>query len=178
MSSSTLAEILADHQSVGAIGRHSTIDDLVEQSLGFLEALGGVPPGAFLVDLGSGGGVPALPIIDARPDLRLLLVERRASRAGLLRGAVRRMDAIETVSVYEGDVRQLGLVDAEPCRVIARCAGDPVSVLGLAAPLVVSGSTLVVSAAPGARPYSGDVRWEQATEVTVGPWHFHRWRRS
>ena len=33
-----------------------------------------------MVDLGSGGGVPGLVIARARPDLRLVLVDRRAAR--------------------------------------------------------------------------------------------------
>lgn len=173
-----LAEILADHQSVGAIGRRTTIDDLVEQSLGFLEALGGVPPGAFVVDLGSGGGVPALPVIDARPDLRVILVERRGSRAGLLRGAIRRLEATERATVLETDATRLGLLNEEPCFVTARCAGDPGRVLEWAAPLVVAGSRLAVSAPIRDHPLPDDPRWEDGGMVQVGGWTYHRWTRS
>lgn len=178
MTSSLLAEILADHQSVGAIGRRTTIHDLVEQSLGFLEALGGVPPGAFVVDVGSGGGVPALPVIDARPDLRVLLVERRGSRAGLLRGAVRRLEATDRAQVLEADVTRIGLVSPDPCFVMARCAGDPSHVLDWTASLVPPGSILVVSASPHHGPFQDDPRWIDAASVQVGRWSYHRWTRS
>jgi 16S rRNA G527 N7-methylase RsmG len=178
VTASLLTEILADHQSVGAIGRRTSIDDLVEQSLGFLEALGGVPPGAFVVDVGSGGGVPALPVIDARPDLRMVLIERRGSRAGLLRGAVRRLEATDRARVVEADALTLERVSEAPCFVIARCAGDPRHVLELASGLVVSGSRLVVSAVAGQPPVDDDERWSAAMQVHVGPWAFHRWIRS
>jgi 16S rRNA G527 N7-methylase RsmG len=41
-----------------------------------------------LVDLGSGGGLPALVIAARRPDLAVTMVERRATRADLLRRAI------------------------------------------------------------------------------------------
>lgn len=178
MSSPLLTEILADHQEVGAIGRRTSIDDLVEQSLGFLEALGGVPPGAFVVDVGSGGGVPALPLIDARPDLRVLLIERRGSRAGLLRGALRRLGAMERASVLEADATSVGLVSDEPCFVIARCAGDPRHVLTWTAGLVVAGSRLAVSASMADGPIGDDPHWRNPEQVSVGRWPYHRWIRS
>jgi 16S rRNA G527 N7-methylase RsmG len=173
-----LTEILADHQEIGAIGRRTSIDDLVEQSLGFLEALGGVPPGAFVVDVGSGGGVPALPVIDARPDLRVLLIERRGSRAGLLRGAVRRLGATERASVLEADAMSVGLVSEEPCFVMARCAGDPRHVLRWAAGLVVTGSRLAVSASLGEDPTGDVLQWQEPESVSVGSWRYHRWVRA
>src|SRR4029079_16814605 len=48
-----------------------------------------VPPGARLVDVGSGGGLPAVPLSVLRPDLGLTLVEPRAKRVAFLRTAVR-----------------------------------------------------------------------------------------
>ncbi len=178
MSSSVLTEILADHQEIGAIGRHTSIDDLVEQSLGFLEALGGVPPGAFVVDVGSGGGVPALPVIDARPDLQVVLIERRGSRAGLLRGALRRLGATDRASVLEADVTAVGVLSDVPGFVIARCAGDARHVLTWAAGLVVAGSRLAVSASVAEAPVGDDPRWRSPEQVTVGRWHYHRWIRA
>ena len=44
-----------------------------------------------VVDLGSGGGVPGLVIARARPDLRLVLVDRRAARTDHLPRLVRRL---------------------------------------------------------------------------------------
>jgi 16S rRNA (guanine527-N7)-methyltransferase len=50
-----------------------------------------VPPGARVLDVGSGGGLPAIPFALLRPDVSLTLVEPRAKRAAFLRTAVREM---------------------------------------------------------------------------------------
>lgn len=40
-----------------------------------------IPPGANIVDVGSGGGVPAVPIAITRPDLRVTMVEATQKKA-------------------------------------------------------------------------------------------------
>ena len=47
------------------------------------------PPEASLVDVGSGGGLPAIPFAILRPDCRITLVEPRAKRTAFLNTAVR-----------------------------------------------------------------------------------------
>jgi len=44
-----------------------------------------VPPGARLLDVGSGGGFPGVPLKIARPDIALSLLEATAKKAGFLR---------------------------------------------------------------------------------------------
>jgi len=48
-----------------------------------------LPPGAAVVDLGSGAGFPGVPIAIARRDLRVTLVEIREKRVAFLRHVVR-----------------------------------------------------------------------------------------
>lgn len=50
-----------------------------------------VPPAARAIDVGSGGGLPALPFALLRPDVALTLVEPRAKRVAFLRAAVREL---------------------------------------------------------------------------------------
>ena len=47
-----------------------------------------IPPGATVVDLGSGAGLPGIPIALARPELTVILVEPMARRVGFLRDCV------------------------------------------------------------------------------------------
>ena len=54
---------------------------LVEDSLVLLEHLG---PASSLVDVGSGGGLPGLPLKIARPDLSVTLVEADQAKAAFL----------------------------------------------------------------------------------------------
>ncbi|WP_456411049.1 16S rRNA (guanine(527)-N(7))-methyltransferase RsmG [Oceanithermus sp.] len=64
-----------------------------------------LPEGAAVVDLGSGAGLPAIPLAIHRPDLTLTLVERRAKRAAFLELAVAQL-GLAGVRVYNGDVRR------------------------------------------------------------------------
>lgn len=51
---------------------------------------------AALIDIGSGGGFPAIPIAAACPELPVLLIERSAKKAGFLRKVVARLRLIHT----------------------------------------------------------------------------------
>src|SRR5688500_1440653 len=47
-----------------------------------------LPPGEFrLADVGSGGGVPGIPLAIARPDARVMLVESTKKKAAFLKSA-------------------------------------------------------------------------------------------
>lgn len=68
----------------------TTLEDLVEEHLPDSLALARlVPRAATLVDVGTGGGLPALPFLILRPDVRVTLVEPRAKRVAFLRTALR-----------------------------------------------------------------------------------------
>jgi 16S rRNA (guanine527-N7)-methyltransferase len=82
-----------------------TAEELVErhygESLAALPALrgmaagvagpgAGLPPGAQVVDLGSGAGFPGLVLAAARPDLRITLVESRQRKWSFLLAAIQR----------------------------------------------------------------------------------------
>jgi 16S rRNA (guanine527-N7)-methyltransferase len=56
-----------------------------------------VPPRARLVDVGTGGGLPALPFALLRPDVALTLVEPRAKRVAFLRTALRELEVSATI---------------------------------------------------------------------------------
>jgi 16S rRNA G527 N7-methylase RsmG len=58
----------------------------VLESLVLLEHL---PPGAGIADIGSGAGLPAIPCLIVRPDLRAVLIEASPKKAVFLREALR-----------------------------------------------------------------------------------------
>ena len=119
------------------------IPEVIEHAWAFVTALAGVS--GTVVDLGSGGGVPGLVIARARPDLRLVLVDRRATRTDHLTRLVRLLQLHERVEVVNADVRGLVMgVDAA----VARGFGSPEATLRAAARLVRSGGLIVVSEPP------------------------------
>jgi 16S rRNA (guanine527-N7)-methyltransferase len=60
-----------------------------------------------LADVGSGGGVPGIPLAVARPDARVMLVESTRKKAAFLRSAVAEL-GLSNVSVSEWRAEEVG----------------------------------------------------------------------
>ncbi len=159
-----LLETLRLAQRLGVVGSGSVID-AAEHALQYVEALAPVPAGSRLVDLGSGGGLPALVVGRSRPDLELLLIDRRQKRADFLARAVARLGLDGTVRC--DDVRRLvDDVDSGSVRafdaVTARSFGPPSPTMRVARSLLTPGGCFVVS-----EPPSGD-RWDPELLAELG----------
>jgi 16S rRNA (guanine527-N7)-methyltransferase len=63
-----------------------------------------IPQNATLLDIGSGAGLPAIPIAILRPDVQVTLCEIRSKRAGFLDRAISVLK-LENTRVHQGDVR-------------------------------------------------------------------------
>lgn len=80
--------------------------ELVEHALESAMGLGLLPQGASLLDIGTGGGFPGLPLAIARPDLRITLLEPRPLRTAFLRDVTSRI-GLSHVEVLEGKLPAL-----------------------------------------------------------------------
>jgi 16S rRNA (guanine527-N7)-methyltransferase len=131
-----------------------------------------VPASARVVDVGSGAGLPGIPLALARPDLTVALLEPLARRVAFLTECVDRL-GLERVTVVrgraeEGPVRRdLGGADVVTARAVApldRLAGWCLPLLrpgGLL--LAMKGSTAAEElAAAGSLPGATDTRITQA----------------
>jgi 16S rRNA (guanine527-N7)-methyltransferase len=106
----------------------AAIDRLIVEAIA---AARWVPAGPLrAVDIGSGGGSPAIPLKLARPALRLVLVEARTRKAAFLREAVRslglvdvRVEASRFEALCAADVELCGAVDLVTVRAVR---ADPV----------------------------------------------------
>ncbi len=144
MDDPALTEALASSQRLGMLGDRP-ISDVIVHAGAFVDALAAVR--GTVVDLGSGGGVPGLVIARARPDLSIVLVERRTTRADHLQRLVRRLGLGGRVAVHAADAGALPsstLADA----VVARSFGPPLATARAAAALLRPGGRLVVSEPP------------------------------
>jgi len=125
------------------------ISDIIEHSGAFLAPLFGIS--GTVVDLGSGGGVPGLVIAWMRSDLRVVLVDRRATRTDHLQRLVHRLGRADQVTVLTTDAAALPrLLDGPATAVVARSFGPPDAVLTAAIPILAEGGIVVVSEPPEA----------------------------
>jgi len=150
---SALLAVLGTIAERGAIGETS-LEAAVAHADQFVAAL----PGECerLADLGSGGGLPGLVIAVRRPDLKITLVERRATRADMLARAVRALEVGEWVQVLSADVAVLAAnAPASFDVVTARSFAAPPITARWAGVLLRPGGMLIVSEPPTDDP----TRW-------------------
>ena len=148
-----LLAALVESQRLGMLGR-LPVADVVAHSEAFVGALVGVT--ATVVDLGTGGGVPGLVIAWRRPDLSLVLADRRTTRTDHVSRLVHRLALADRVRVIAAEAATLPrrLADTAIGAVVARGYGPPERVVHDAVPLLAPGGLLVVS-----EPPTGTARW-------------------
>ena len=102
----SLEEILQEarkHKFLGPL----PLEDHVKNGKGFIETLGHLSPDIetphWLVDLGSGGGVPAFVIAEQFPHWQFFLVERKEKRAEFLTWAVENVRFGENIRIIHSE---------------------------------------------------------------------------
>jgi len=144
------------HRLVGSAAPLWIVEHLFLDSLLFLKLL---PSSARVVaDLGSGAGLPGVPLKIVRPDLDVTLIEARRRRAMFLTSAIRTI-GLSGCRVMEGRVEDIaqdvrGRFDA----VVMRCAGDVEDMIPAAARLLSASGVVIASGPPRPRP------------ITAGEW--------
>jgi 16S rRNA (guanine527-N7)-methyltransferase len=158
------------HRLLGSVEPAWIVENVFIDSFCFLEAL---PVGATAIaDVGSGAGVPGIPVAIVRPDLRLSLIEVRQRRVSFLATVVREL-GLAHVEVVAGRAERLGAdyvgrFDA----VVMRCAGRIDVVLGAAFRLVRAGGAVIVAASSSAPvAVGGEALTVQAPSGVVRPFH-------
>ena len=142
------------HRLVGSTGLEWLVDNVLLDSLAFL---GSMPSEVEKVaDVGSGAGIPGIPLAIVRPDAAISLIEARQRRASFLSTVVREL-SLSRASVVASRAEDLGDEYAGAFDVaVMRCAGEVSSVLPAAMRLVRRKGMVVVAAGPGRRHASAE----------------------
>lgn len=99
-------------------------------------------------DLGSGVGLPGIPLAIALPDTEVVLIDRSGRRVDLARRAIRILD-LENCQVTRGDMESMtGRADA----VVSRASLPPVRLAGLIPHFLGPGGVAVVAGSWRERP--------------------------
>jgi 16S rRNA G527 N7-methylase RsmG len=141
-----LLTALAVIQARGAIGERSLVGAVAHADR-FVDLIPATARSG--VDLGSGGGLPGLVIAWRCPQLVLTMVERRATRADLLRRATISLGLADRTRVLDVDVAKV--CDDSPHGfdlVTSRSFGDVRTTAGFIAGLLCEGGVALVSEPP------------------------------
>jgi len=132
----------------------TSLDDeleiVVKHFLDSLTPLVHIGMGGFILDIGSGAGLPGIPMKITRPDLRLLLLESRSRKVAFLNNVIRLLKLKNTRAIQqraESEVFQ-NIMGGHLDAVIARAFGETEKVLSLGAPYLKEGGKLIVMKGP------------------------------
>lgn len=107
------ARLLRDYEEANVIGTRELRGVILDHVLDSLSCFLFEPLGAArsLVDVGTGGGLPGVPIKIVEPEIRTTLVEATAKKARFLRRVVERL-SLEDVKVENARVEEIARTDA------------------------------------------------------------------
>ena len=116
-------------------------DELLDRHLVESLALKSLIDGETVADIGSGGGLPGIPLAIVLPGCRFTLIESRRKRASFLRHAAATLP-LANVEVVHSRAEELG--PRQFATVLARAVAPPRELLEIATPLVAKGGRLVL----------------------------------
>lgn len=129
-------------------------------------------PGERVADLGTGAGVPGLPLAILRPDVHVTLVERVAKKVAFLRAAVDAL-GLSNATVERADLVDLAGRDFD--RAVSRALMAPREWLPAARPLVRAGGAIGVMVARQDELPAGHETVRHVTLPSDGAGRFLAW---
>jgi 16S rRNA (guanine527-N7)-methyltransferase len=151
-------------QRINLTGHRGTIQ-IAERLLLEAAALSQVLPDAdTLADLGSGAGIPGLPLAICRPHCSVRLVESRERRHHFQRAAIREL-SLDNATAVLGRAEQL---EVQPSGgVIAQAIARPDQALAWMRPWVARGGWLALPTVPGPLPDHADLQSGQVVRYSA-----------
>src|SRR5688572_18923904 len=126
------------HNLTGVRGADEVVDRHIVESF----ALRALIKGTHVADVGSGGGLPGVPLAIAEPERRFTLIESRAKRVHFLRHVVGELK-LENTGVAHSRAEDLH-VERPFDTVLARAVAPPAELLSVCRHLTAPGSVLLL----------------------------------
>jgi 16S rRNA (guanine527-N7)-methyltransferase len=114
-----LAELKVWAQKINLLSRADHRNIILKDFLDSLTTLKYVPSGAYVLDLGSGAGLPGIPMKIVRPDLNLVLLEASQKKFYFLKHVIRLLNLSGTEAHWTEEANALPLFDV----VVSRAFG-------------------------------------------------------
>ncbi|MDQ3914505.1 MAG: class I SAM-dependent methyltransferase [Actinomycetota bacterium] len=141
----------------------------IQDSLRVVPLLDELPPG-LCVDIGSGAGLPGIPLAIVRPERRWTLVEPRQRRAAFLEEVVRALGLGCRVVAATAELCALDeTLAGRHVLATARAVDEPAGVRTLAEPLLVSGGVTLVFTGSAAPVADGAEEWAPGLTIMRKP---------
>lgn len=112
-------------------------------SVGILKAIN-LSPGCRIMDLGSGAGLPGIPMKIVRPDLDITLVDSKRRRTAFLKVVVREL-SLEGIQVIHSRVEELPEVSGGIQCVVSRAVADTLKLAGWSRPFLAGNHGMLVT---------------------------------
>lgn len=151
---------------VGRGDTKSLVDNIVLDSLLFLKVLPAST--SRVLDVGSGAGVPGIPLKILKPAIDLVMVDARRKRVSFLSAAIRTLgfEGARAVHTRIEDVEtcELGGFDA----IVARCTAGPMRLFGAVEQLLSANGVVVVAGPPVGGVHGPNLRWMSVRNPVTG----------
>ena len=139
---------LLEWNKVSNITAITDLKELAEkQFLDVLPLAGEIPSDADLIDIGSGGGFPGLPLKILRSDLNVMLIDGRRKRVSFLKHAIRAMgiDGVDARHIRAENLQKEGKKHGEHIFdvVVSKAVGDLGGLVEIGTPLLGARGTII-----------------------------------
>ncbi len=133
-----LEELKAWNKKINLFRRKNDQEIVVKDFLDSLTISKYLPPGATILDIGSGGGFPGIPIIVSRRDLQVVLSEIRTKKVFFLKHMIRVLE-IENLEIMAPGNKNLQRFDF----VVSRAFGSIVKLVETGAPFLNNNGVVI-----------------------------------
>lgn len=136
----------------------------IEDSLRLLPLLDSLPEGP-CIDVGSGAGLPGVPLASADPSRHWVLLEPRVKRAAFLEEVVRTLDLDAEVVCDRAEVAVRGIHRARYALATARALAEPAKAADLLAPFLCRHGLGAIFLGAQAVPPQGTEVWSEGIAI-------------